>query len=1090
MELHSLNRRRLVQRLRARSDLPPKSVVILQGGESTTRYSSDTEDVFRQESYFHWAFGVQEPDYYGAIDVLNGRSYLFVPQMPDSYAVWLGKLHNTDHYRDRYCVDEVYYTNEIAHVLRCIQPDVLLTLRGVNTDSCKTTLEAAFDGIADFKVNNTVLFPEITECRVIKTPLELEILRFANQVSSKAHIEVMKKIRPGMKEYMLESIFQHYCSYYGGMRFMSYTCICASGSNGAILHYGHAGAPNNKTVNDGDVCVFDMGGEYYCYTSDITCSFPVNGKFNSDQRAIYETVLKANRAVFKEIKPGVSWLDMHELAEMVILRELLSLGVLRGELEDIISANMGSVFLPHGLGHFLGCDVHDVGGYPEWGPHRPQRSGARSLRTCRLLQQGMVLTIEPGLYFIDALLEEALRDPLRRRFFNTERLEQFRSFGGVRIEDCIIVTEDGAELMTQVPRSVEEIEKVMAEGRIEPQDLPRAIAQPASTILSYGYCMQMSDDSKTGKHKYPKDPYWWETKDHGAHVDMDNDAQYGSDSSLEPISHEKSRYQMKYSRNENHERPRIRRADSMPPYFDKNDDDRYRWKQSVYDKTTQMPSLIVAASFAIRPGTDKSVQVGVSTFLTTCYPDVHHDSPVRFYSDSSYATDIHPRQIERSFLTMDKGTQMTSAMTAEPHVAATVHVDTTAYLPKRYVMDKGVQAMPTSLSRLITSVTTQATVKENIAFGLNPEDNSYYGSRAVPHDKIRGHLEPLVNAAHDPYESGAESPYESRLHSPEGRRGSARDRAHPRESLQIRDHDVLSPRDTRRETLRDTPKDIPRDFNRSSPRDIIRDSPHDSIRDSPRDVMRESPRDIMSPRNGMRDSPRDSQRESQRDSLRESRRDSVRERDSFRESPKDSLRESPKDSLRESPKDSLRESRRDSVRERDSFRETPIESLRDSPKDSSRRDSPRESVLESSSRKDSPRESILESSPRKNSPRESILESSPRRENILESSSRRDSPRESILESSPKRDSPRESVLESSPRRDSPRESILESSPRRESILEDSPQRESILEGSPKEGSRRSRGSTPERVSGASSKRSSRGEPRESGGPSRPASPE
>jgi len=284
------------------------------------------------------------------------------------------------------------------------------------------------------------------------------------------------------------------------MRHMSYTCICASGYCGATLHYGHAGAPNDRTINEGDMCVFDMGGEYYCYASDITCSFPANGKFTADQRAIYEAVLKANRAVLKAVKPGVSWLDMHELAESVILTELVTIGILRGNVEDMLAANLGATFMPHGLGHFMGCDVHDVGGYPDGGPTRPQRSGARSLRTSRLLQQGMVLTIEPGIYFIEVLLEQALQDSQREQYFCAEVLDRFRQFGGVRIEDDIVVTENGAELLTEVPRLVEEIEKVMAEGKREDVDIPSAMPQPNAMARSPqpgAYYLSLGADAKS-----------------------------------------------------------------------------------------------------------------------------------------------------------------------------------------------------------------------------------------------------------------------------------------------------------------------------------------------------------------------------------------------------------------------------------------------------------------------------------------------------------------------------------------------------------------------------------------------------------------
>ncbi|XP_023243854.1 xaa-Pro dipeptidase-like [Centruroides sculpturatus] len=463
--LHSLNRQRLCERLRKKNDVPKKSVVLLQGGESTTRYCSDVEDVFRQESFFHWAFGVLEPDCYGAIDVKTGKSYIFVPKLPESYAIWMGKLHTLEYFKEKYGVDEAHYICDIENVLTSLQSEVLLTLKGLNTDSGKISREAAFDGIGKFTVNNTLLHPEIVECRVIKTPYEIEVLRYTNRISSEAHKEVMKQIRPGMKEYQLESIFLHYCYYTGGARHVSYTCICGSGENGAVLHYGHAGAPNDKTVQDGDMCLFDMGCEYNCYASDITCSFPANGKFTTQQKAIYESVYKASRAVMKAVKPGVSWVDMHLLACQVQLEELKKHGLLKGDIEDMMKVHLGATFMPHGLGHFMGCDVHDVGGYPECGPERVNAPGLRNLRTARLLEEGMVLTIEPGIYFIDALLDQALNDPQLSQFLVPDVIEQYRGFGGVRIEDDIVITSDGMELLTCVPRAVEEIEKLMEEGR-------------------------------------------------------------------------------------------------------------------------------------------------------------------------------------------------------------------------------------------------------------------------------------------------------------------------------------------------------------------------------------------------------------------------------------------------------------------------------------------------------------------------------------------------------------------------------------------------------------------------------------------------
>ena len=320
---------------------------------------------------------------------------------------------------------------QMSEILHKLKPDVLLTLGGVNSDSGKFCKEAAFDGISKFQVDNEVLHPVISELRVFKTPLELDVLRYTNKISSDAHREVMSKIRVGMTEYQLESIFQHHCYYNAGARFMSYTCICATGENGAVLHYGHSGAPNDRILRDGDMALFDMGSEYYCYASDITCSFPVNGKFTNDQRKIYNAVLKSSRAVMSALKPGVSWVDMHLLADETHLKELISCGLLHGDLKEMMRERLGAIFMPHGLGHFMGIDTHDVGGYQKHTPARPTHSGLKSLRTARILEPEMVITVEPGIYFIDVLLDKALNDPKLSKFLVHEEIARFRSFGGV-----------------------------------------------------------------------------------------------------------------------------------------------------------------------------------------------------------------------------------------------------------------------------------------------------------------------------------------------------------------------------------------------------------------------------------------------------------------------------------------------------------------------------------------------------------------------------------------------------------------------------------------------------------------------------------
>ncbi|XP_021925498.1 xaa-Pro dipeptidase isoform X3 [Zootermopsis nevadensis] len=460
------NRRRLCQRLTENASVPENAFILLQGGESLSLYDTDVEYVFRQEPYFHWMFGVKEPDFYGVVEVSTAKTMLFMPRLPEDFAIWIGRLLSKDEFKKMYSVDEVHYVDDIATVLKKCNPSVLLTLTGMNTDSGLTVREAAFDGINEFTVDNKLLHPEIAECRVIKSDLELEVLRYVNKISSDAHIHVMRTIRSGMMEYQAEATFLNYIYVVGGCRYHSYTCICSSGENGSLLHYGHANSPNDKHINDGDMCLFDMGGSYCGYSSDITCSFPANGKFTKDQVIIYNAVLNANKAVMNAAKPGVSWVDMHKLANRVLLTDLRDAGLLQGDVGEMMEAGLAAIFQPHGLGHFMGLDVHDVGGYLEGTPSRPTEPGLNKLRTARVLEKGMVITIEPGCYFSDVLLDKALANPKQAKFLVRQVIERFRNFGGVRIEDDVIIMEDGVENMTKVPRTIEEIEAVM-ENKID-----------------------------------------------------------------------------------------------------------------------------------------------------------------------------------------------------------------------------------------------------------------------------------------------------------------------------------------------------------------------------------------------------------------------------------------------------------------------------------------------------------------------------------------------------------------------------------------------------------------------------------------------
>ncbi|KAL7137526.1 hypothetical protein ABFS83_10G098200 [Erythranthe nasuta] len=469
MELHALNRNKLLDSFRhhlSLSSRPLHGFVFLQGGEEQTRHCTDHIELFRQESYFVYLFGVKEPGFYGAIDIASGESMLFAPRLPADYAVWLGEIKPLSHFKERYMVSSVYYTDEISKVLHdqykgSGKPSLYL-LHGLNTDSNNYSKPADFEGIDNFVADLNTLHPILTECRVVKSALELALIQFANDISSEAHVEVMRKTKVGMKEYQLESLFQHHTYMYGGCRHCSYTCICATGDSSAVLHYGHAAAPNDKTLEDGDMALLDMGAEYHFYGSDITCSFPVNGKFTTDQSIVYNAVLRAHDAVISNLRPGVSWVDMHKLAERTVLESLKEERLLFGEIDAMVNERLGAVFMPHGLGHLLGIDTHDPGGYLQVGAERPKEAGLKSLRTSRQLLEGMVITVEPGCYFIDALLLPAMENTRTSKYFNRDQISRFRGFGGVRIESDVYVTCDGCVNMTKCPREINEIEAVMA----------------------------------------------------------------------------------------------------------------------------------------------------------------------------------------------------------------------------------------------------------------------------------------------------------------------------------------------------------------------------------------------------------------------------------------------------------------------------------------------------------------------------------------------------------------------------------------------------------------------------------------------------
>jgi Xaa-Pro dipeptidase len=205
----------------------------------------------------------------------------------------------------------------------------------------------------------------------------------------------------------LHSVFQFQHSVRSGSLQLGFNSICSSGRDCATLHY----IDNDKLIEEGQMVLLDLGGKWYGYVADQAMTFPVSGKFTPKQREVYQAVLEAQSAVKAAVRPGVNWEDMHLLAERIILQHLIKMGVVNDRpMQELVDKRIGAIFFPHGLGHLFGLKVHDIGGYTE-GPLRSELAGLSKLRTRRTLEEGICITVEPGLYFIDFMIKRALENP-------------------------------------------------------------------------------------------------------------------------------------------------------------------------------------------------------------------------------------------------------------------------------------------------------------------------------------------------------------------------------------------------------------------------------------------------------------------------------------------------------------------------------------------------------------------------------------------------------------------------------------------------------------------------------------------------------
>ena len=443
--MHHLHREKLFSLF----DDNQNGVVYIQGADIMYRYGTDYEFPFRQESNFWYLTGANEPECALLLDLKKEEYHLFVPKRDAQYAVWHGYVKTPEQYQDEYKPDHLHYNNEILHVLNELNPDMVYCLN-------EEQAEFIEDLDREFHVDTEALTDALTYCRVLKTEWELEQMREACRVNDLAYEAVMQAIKPGTFEYQMKAVFTK-VQIENGLQQDAYNGIYASGVNASILHY----TDNVSEIKDGDLFLMDAGFECKGYAADYTRTFPANGKFTEIQAGIYQAVLDAQNAVIEAVKPGALMEDLHMLAARIMMEGLIKLDILKGNIDEIMENNVFALFFPHGLGHFLGLDTHDVGGYPK-GVDRIDRPGIKFLRARRELQAGMVITIEPGIYFVPAVLEPAMENEEQSKYLNVEKVKSLLGFGGVRIEDNIAVTEDGYENLTSVVKDIADIEALMA----------------------------------------------------------------------------------------------------------------------------------------------------------------------------------------------------------------------------------------------------------------------------------------------------------------------------------------------------------------------------------------------------------------------------------------------------------------------------------------------------------------------------------------------------------------------------------------------------------------------------------------------------
>ncbi|KAL1801067.1 hypothetical protein ACET3X_001409 [Alternaria dauci] len=464
-----------------------EGLIYLPGQPARNNEDSDMPAPFRQRRYFYYLSGCNEPDCHLTYDTRRDELSLFIPRIKPERVIWNGRGSTLAEALVKYDVDQVFYADELEYAVQGWaignrQAGIYILHQSSQFPGCENLKP---------RIDSTALRPAMNMCRMIKDDHEIKLIRKANDISSQAHREVLANIAKFKNEAQVEGLFMDVCISHQAKQ-QAYDPIAASGPNAGTLHYD----ANNEDLAGRQLMCLDAGCEYELYASDITRSFPLSASWPSrEAENIYKLVQRMQETCIKRLEPGVRYLDLHIMAHQIAIDGLLQLGILHnGTKEEIYKAGTSRAFFPHGLGHHIGLEVHDVGQAQLMSVRRGKQvyQQAPSLypqnfhipvydpETCRApsdpqsshLEEGMVVTVEPGIYFsVYALQQFYLPSPIHRNFINAEVLERYMPVGGVRIEDNILITSCGHENLTTAPKGDAMLE-IIRNGNDTTGDLP------------------------------------------------------------------------------------------------------------------------------------------------------------------------------------------------------------------------------------------------------------------------------------------------------------------------------------------------------------------------------------------------------------------------------------------------------------------------------------------------------------------------------------------------------------------------------------------------------------------------------------------